>query len=139
MKTKILRGVKQPQIHEKILMSINPEFAKKIISGEKKYEYRRVIPSRISNIKHIVIYETYPIQQVSAEIEVVGFCYGTPEMIWKQTYKNSGITKEFFDKYCEGCNNIIAYKLGDIRLFDIPLTLQDYNLKFPPQSFVYLD
>ena len=38
----------------KILLSIKPEFADKIMSGKKKFEYRTHVPSR--PINSIVIY-----------------------------------------------------------------------------------
>ena len=60
-------------------------------------------------------------------------------MVWKQVEKYAGVTKEFYDEYYKNCDNVVAYRLGKIHLFDIPLTLADYNLKYPPQNFVYLD
>ena len=122
---------------ERILMSIHPEFAKKIITGEKRFEFRKVAPTRI--VRTIVLYETQPIGLVTAEAEVSGMCFGTPEMVWQQVEKYAGVTKEFYDNYYKGCDNVVVYRLGKIHLFDIPLTLTDYNLKYPPQNFVYLD
>lgn len=43
----------------KILLSIKPEFADKIMSGKKKFEYRTHVPSR--PINSIVIYSTFPV------------------------------------------------------------------------------
>lgn len=122
---------------ERILMSIHPEFAAKIISGKKRFEFRKVTPKRI--VKTIVLYETKPIGLVTAEAEVSGMCYGTPDMVWEHVKNYAGITEEEFRNYYAGCDNVVAYRLGDIHLFDIPLTLEDYNLKYPPQSFTYLD
>ena len=53
----------------KTLLSIKPKFADKIISGEKKFEYRTHIPSR--HINSIVIYSTSPIGRIIGEVEVV--------------------------------------------------------------------
>lgn len=42
----------------RVLLSIKPEFVKKIISGEKKYEFRRKIFKR--DVKIVIIYASYP-------------------------------------------------------------------------------
>ena len=41
---------------QKILLSIHPEYVKKIISGEKKWEFRKVLPK--GRFDTIVIYST---------------------------------------------------------------------------------
>ena len=42
----------------KILLSIKPEYANKIMSGEKKFEYRKAAPQK--NVDTILIYSTKP-------------------------------------------------------------------------------
>ena len=52
----------------KVLMSINPTHAEKILSGTKKYEFRKTrckLP-----IDTIVIYATAPIMKVLGEVKV---------------------------------------------------------------------
>ena len=53
----------------KILLSIKPEFADKIMSGKKKFEYRTHVPSRPINT--IVIYSTFPVGKIIGEVEVI--------------------------------------------------------------------
>ena len=43
----------------KILMSIKPQFVEKIRRGEKKYEFRRVLP-RCQEIDTIIVYASKP-------------------------------------------------------------------------------
>ena len=40
---------------ETIILSIHPSHIEKILSGEKRYEYRKRIPT---DIRHIVVYAT---------------------------------------------------------------------------------
>ena len=47
-----------------ILLSIRPEYVEKIISGEKKYDYRTKAAKR--NVDKIIIYETTPVKKVIA-------------------------------------------------------------------------
>lgn len=121
---------------KKILISINPEHVQNIISGVKKYEYRRVAAKQ--DISSIIIYETTPIKNIVAEAEIVEVLMLTPEQLWAQTKEESGITKEFFDKYFDGREVAYAYKLGEIKVYEQPKTLLDFGIKAAPQSFVYV-
>lgn len=121
---------------KKILISINPEHVQNIINGTKKYEYRKIAAKK--DISSIIIYETTPIKRVVAEAEVIDVLELRPEELWKQTKDASGISKEFFDDYFRDRELAYAYKLGKIKVYDVPKTLLDYGIKAAPQSFVYI-
>jgi len=53
----------------KVLLSIKPEYAEKILSGEKKYEYRRAI-FKDQSVNKIIIYASSPIQKVIGEFDI---------------------------------------------------------------------
>lgn len=120
----------------KIIISINPEHVKNIISGVKKYEYRKIAAKQ--DVSSIIIYETTPIRKIVAEAEIIDVLELPPEELWKQTKKESGISKSFFDKYFNNKTVAYAYKLGRIKVYDTPKTLLDYGIKAAPQSFVYV-
>ena len=121
---------------DKILLSINPEYADKIINGEKRFEYRKFVPK--NDISSIIIYETKPVRKIIAEAEVIGIIMLTPENLWLETKRFSGITKEQFDDYFHERHVAYAYKLGRITVYKKPMELKDFGLKSPPQSFVYI-
>ena len=123
-------------MNRKIVISINPEYVKKIISGEKKYEYRRKAAKQ--NIEKIIIYETTPIKKIVAEAEISDVLKMTPEKLWRETHKESGITKKFFNRYFKGRDLAYAYKLGKITVYDSPVDLSELGIKNAPQSFIYL-
>ena len=50
-----------------IILSIHPNHIEKILSGEKRYEYRKRIPQ---DIDYLIVYATAPIKKVVAIIEV---------------------------------------------------------------------
>lgn len=109
----------------------------KILSmGQKKYEYRKIAAKK--DISSIIIYETTPIKRVVAEAEIIDVLELRPEELWKQTKDASGISKEFFDDYFRDRELAYAYKLGKIKVYDVPKTLLDYGIKAAPQSFVYI-
>ena len=122
----------------KILMSINPIYADKILSGVKKYEYRKV-KAKKDKVNKIVIYATYPIMKVVGEVEVKDILEETPEKLWNVTKEYSGVTKQFYDNYFNKSSKAIAYKLGKIEKYDEPKKLEDVGIKCVPQSFLYLD
>ena len=119
-----------------IILSIHPCHIEKIFSGEKLYEYRKSVPSDIQNI---VVYATTPIKKIVAIIEVDKVLTDTPESIWKQTKKHSGITKEFFMSYFKGKEKANAIRFKTVRKLDIPKLLSCMEIQNAPQSFVYID
>lgn len=121
-----------------ILMPINPKYVDKILTGNKKYEYRRVKAKRC-DIEKMIIYSTSPIMRVVAEVDIEGILEDSPEKVWKITKKYSGITEDFFIKYYKDKKCAIAYKLGKIKIYDEPKKLSEIGIDFVPQSFIYLD
>lgn len=119
------------------LMSIKPEFVDGILSGEKKFEYRKNRCSR--SIDRIVIYSSSPVKKIVAEVEIKGVLSGTPEEIWSQTQEGSGTSKLFFSDYYKGHSVAYAYVLGKVTKFKTGRTLSYYGVKKAPQSFVYVD
>lgn len=121
----------------KILISINPRHVAKILSGEKKFEYRRKAAKK--EVESLIIYETTPVKRVVAEAKILEVLEMPPEELWRKTKDRSGISKEFFDDYFNGRNLAYAYRLGEIKVYDNPLELSFYGIKAAPQSFVYLN
>ncbi len=121
-----------------ILMSIKPQYVEKILSGNKKYEYRKNRAKR-NDIDKIIIYSTAPIMKVVAEVDIEEIIESTPDILWKKTKLESGITEEFFYKYYKNKTTAVAYKLGNIKIYDKPKSLNDIEVKNVPQSFIYLD
>ncbi len=121
---------------KRILISINPEHVENIINGTKRYEYRKLAAKQ--DISSIIIYETTPVKRIVAEAEIIDVLMLPPEELWNKTKDASGISKQFFDEYFYGREVAYAYKLGEIKVYDIPKTLMDYGIKAAPQSFIYL-
>jgi len=122
----------------KILMPINPEYVEKILSGKKKYEYRK-IKAKKNNIDSMIIYSTSPVMKVVAEVTITNVLEGTPEEIWDITKNYSGVTKDFYNTYYKGKSKAIAYEIGQINKYNIPKDLSEIGINYVPQSFVYMD
>ena len=121
----------------KLLMSINPQHVNNILSGQKKYEYRKIRCKK--KVDSIVIYSTAPVMQVVGEVEVKDIIEDSPENVWDRTSNAAGIDKAFFDAYYLGKNVAVAYVLGKVKRFSKPHCLSDYGIKSAPQSFIYLN
>ena len=120
-----------------IVLSINPEYVDKILSGKKLYEFRKTRCKQ--RIDKIYIYSTSPIMKVVAEAEVEDILEGTPQEIWKLTKSYSGINKTFFDKYYKNRLKAFAYKLQNITEYEKPFDLSEIGIENAPQSFQYVN
>lgn len=120
----------------KILISIKPEYVDKIFAGTKKFEYRKTRCG--SNVDTMIVYSTCPERRVVGEVKILEIIEDTPDIVWKKTKANSGITKSFFDSYYKGKDRAIAYKLGEIKRYKKPMCLSDFDITHAPQSFVYI-
>lgn len=120
-----------------ILLSIKPEYSERILSGEKKFEFRRKCASR--RVSKILIYTSAPKMKIVGEVEVNGVLSLSPEKLWKKTSGFAGISHEKFMAYFSKKDNAYAYQLGKVIKFKREKSLSDYGVKTPPQSFVYID
>jgi predicted transcriptional regulator len=120
----------------KMLLSINPEHVENIFNGNKQYEFRKIKCK--SAVDKIVIYSTSPVMHVVGEVDIIDVIIDTPDKVWQMTAEFARITKSFFDKYFENKEKAVAYRLGKVRKYQVPLDLSDFGVSFAPQSFVYI-
>jgi Uncharacterized conserved protein len=119
-----------------ILISINPEFVEKIISGEKRYEFRTRIAKK--GVKKLIIYCTFPTMKVLAEAEIKSIIALSPEELWEKTSEHAGISKDRFFRYFAGRKMAYAYELGKVTPYSAGKSLSEFGCKSAPQSFVYI-
>ena len=96
-----------------MLLSIKPQYAKMIIEGTKKYEFRT--RKCREDIKKIIFYATAPKSQVVGEAEIEDVLVGPPNEIWKKTKHGSGIPASFFREYYKNREIAVAYKLKNVK------------------------
>ena len=120
-----------------ILLSIKPEYSKRIICGEKKFEYRKHLPQK--NITKIVIYSSAPEKKVIGEVQVLETMSMSKLELWNKTKSFAGITYDKYKEYFADSKQAYAYKLGQVCLYSPQKTLEDFGIKQAPQSFIYLD
>jgi predicted transcriptional regulator len=123
---------------KRVLLSIKPEFVEKIFTGEKKFEYRKVI-FKSNKINKVVMYASSPVKKVVGEFEIGDILHTTKKELWESTQDKSGITKEFFDEYFSNRELAYAIEIKETEQYKEPKSLkEDYNISNAPQSFQYI-
>lgn len=120
----------------KALLAIKPEFVKKIFSGIKKYEYRKVIFTK--KVDKVIIYASSPVSKVVGEFTIDSIVKGKPNKVWEETKNYAGITESYFKDYFKGKDTAYAIKIKDCCKYSKPLSLKEIGVQYAPQSFVYL-
>ena len=122
----------------RVLLSIKPEYADKILSGEKLYEFRKIV-FKDKSVKSVVIYATMPVGKVVGEFDIDHIIQDNPKSLWELTKEFSGISKSFFDAYFSGRDKAFAIKIKNPNKYAKPLALNKLLTNgIAPQSFCYL-
>lgn len=124
---------------EAVLLSLHPQHAQKILSGEKKLEFRRAWATR--QVSLVVIYVTVPVKKIVAVARLKEVHYGSPAALWRLARTiGGGLTRQELFDYFEGRPKGFAIELASVQQFtpalDANLLLKGFR---PPQSFCYLD
>lgn len=122
------------------LISIHPEYAEKILAGEKRLEYRRRWAATPVDV--LVIYATAPVQRVVGLAQVATVVHGSKTKLWELGKRHGGgISRRKLFAYLTGKKEAVAIALGKCHAFELPLdphVLFESEFK-PPQSFRYLN
>ena len=120
-----------------VLMSIHPEYADALLDGTKTVELRK---SRVaSDISHIVIYATAPIQRVLGWVKAVKVEHGRPTEIWKTHKSQVGIRAGAFRAYYRGHLQATAIHVDSPQRLSTPLALSALEEQLTaPRSWRYL-
>jgi len=119
-----------------IILSIHPSHIEKILSGEKRYEYRKRIPT---DIRYIVVYATSPIKMIVAFIEIDSIIKDSPEIVWEKTKKHAGISENFFMRYFSNHQDAYAIKIKAAHKLPALKSLTILSdIICAPQSYRYL-
>ncbi len=122
------------------LISIQPEYATKILAGKKKLEFRRRWTAR--TVTTLVIYATAPVQLIVGFATVAAVTQGTPTQLWQLARRcDGGITKPRLFEYLKNSPTAVAIELAKITR--LPGGIDPWRCLGPdfrpPQSFRYLN
>jgi len=120
------------------LISIHPCFVEKILTGEKRLEFRRIWA--VQSLDMLLIYSTSPIQRIVASVNIVNVTKGTPTSLWELAKDNrGGVTRQLIYDYFEGKKTGYAIEMANVIKFKKPVDPKKILTNFfAPQSFRYL-
>ncbi|EFB71507.1 ASCH domain-containing protein [Providencia rustigianii] len=122
----------------KVILSIKPEYAEQILSGEKKFEFRRKI-FKNKDVDTVIIYATMPVGKVIGEFKVGDILVNTPPKLWSLTKNHAGISHKFFTDYFHRRDTAFAISVKSPIRYSSPLDLDDISPGAKaPQSFRYV-
>ncbi len=121
------------------LISIRPCFVEKILSGEKRLEFRRSWAAE--HVDVLVIYSSSPVQRIVATANVARLTKGSPTALWELAKtKGGGVSRQLIYDYFDGKKTGYAIEIADVYSFEQPVDPRKAFKNFvPPQSFRYLD
>jgi predicted transcriptional regulator len=120
----------------KVLLSIKPKYVKKIFSGRKKFEYRRVIWNK--KVDSALVYASAPVSKVIGEFDIKKVLIMFLPDLWRHTTPLGCISRKEFYDYFQGKEYGNAIQIVNAFKHE-PKPLSDYGINRPPQNFMYIE
>ncbi len=130
-------------LDNELVMSIKAEYARKVVSGEKKVEIRRSFSKKWTGCK-ISIYASGRERFLVGEASIKRVVVDKPENVWERFHDQIGCTREEFDKYTRSKSQIYAVVLENAIPYRKSISLREVssltkeNLR-PPQTYYNLN
>ena len=126
-------------VESQLLMSIRPDYAEQIISGQKAVEIRKRFSEKWTG-KKVTIYASQPASSLLGDATVKSVICGEPQAVWNEFQQYIACSRQQFNRYIGTTNKVYAVVLGDVRPFSekIPISQLSHLLKQdlkPPQSY----
>ena len=121
-----------------IVMSIRAKYARKILSGNKKVEVRRMFSKKWKSCK-VTIYASGSERSLVGEALIKDVIFDKPENVWERFSDQIGCAKEEFDKYAISKNKVYAIVFEDVVPYRKSISIKEIsslmkeNLR-PPQN-----
>jgi len=121
-----------------VFLPVKPEYAEKIMSGEKNIEFRKTVWKE--SVGYIVVYASSPVKKVLGFAKVDSLVIDSPGNLWKNYNATGGINKKKFMEYFHGRKNAYGILLGDVIQLKEPYAPKEIGIEgVIPQNFKYLN
>jgi type I restriction enzyme S subunit len=123
-----------------VLLSIKPEFAEKILSGQKEYEFRKTPIRKADAVDKVILYASSPVQRIVGTFKINQIVGGSPQELWEGYGEKSGIDdQQRFMEYYRGKQEGYAIEIIDPQRLPSKIDPSEYIDGFtPPVSFQYV-
>lgn len=111
-----------------LVLAVKPEFARRLMRGEKTIEIRRKFHKRWEGSR-IAIYSSRPEKALIGEATIERVQSASPNEVWDQYRDNIGCSRLEFDSYTDAADTVFAITLTDVT---------PYSSSMPVCQFEYL-
>lgn len=127
----------------RMLMSIKPELAASVLSGNKKVEVRRRFSKEWTGCR-VSIYASHPQCSIVGDALMQEVVVDDPDRIWERFGDQVGCTREQFERYAHGAKQLYAIVLVDVVPYAKTLSISEASQAVsaplhPPQSYRSLE
>lgn len=121
-----------------VILSIKPEYAKAIMSGKKKVEFRKKIFKRPVN--KVFVYSSSPIKKIIGFFTIESIVEDTPLHLWTKFNEVGGINYNDFFDYFNEVEKGFSILIKEYKKFEKGIDPADFFENFcAPQSYIYLE
>jgi predicted transcriptional regulator len=121
----------------KVILSIKPKYASKILEGKKTYELRKTI-FKNTEIKTVLIYASSPISKIIGEFQIEKIVHLELDDLWNVVKQKAEVDKDFFDEYFDSKEKGYAIGIKNVKKYKNNIDIsEEYGIK-APQSFAYI-
>lgn len=132
------------QNNDLLIISVKPEYARKILNGEKTIELRKCAPKKVGKDGYILIYVTAPVKELWGVYRIENIIKENPKTLWENFGEQTGITKQEFNNYYKKNNIAFGIQLQEVKNL-IKHSIKLDSLKnlipgfMPPQTYSYIN
>lgn len=119
-----------------VILSIKPQFAHKILTGEKKAEFRKIVFRQ--QVDKVFIYSSAPVKKIVGFFTIKYIDHDSPRQLWEKYNPIGGIEKKHFFAYFGKTKKGYSIHINHVSTFICSINPFDVIDNFvPPQSFRY--
>ena len=126
--------------HKYLFIAVKPEYAKKLISGEKDIELRKTKP-HVQAGDYAIIYASAPAKAVWGYGKIRRILLCSPQEMWTNYSARLGIKEQSFWMYYDGSSKTIGIEFEMIKRIN-PISLDELRRVdpnfHPPQTYRYV-
>ncbi|WP_341935402.1 hypothetical protein MRBLWO14_001054 [Microbacterium sp. LWO14-1.2] len=140
MQTTAHRTVRNDPHVNTVLLSVKPQFARRLLSGHKTAEVRRRFPT-LAHGTAVYLYASSPLRAIIGVLHIEAVRTGAPEVLWPRYGDQLDITEEYFLEYLGDRGTASVVELRVDERWDRPVSLEsmrEFAALEPPQSYRYL-
>jgi predicted transcriptional regulator len=127
---------------ESLLLSVRPQYASKILSGEKTIELRRRFSRTATDGMPVLLYSSSPVSAVVGCTRIGRVERLSLLQIWREYREEACVSKSEFNEYFAGLKHGYVIALGTVKAFSREVSASRLEKKYgivPPQSYRYLN